>query len=438
MSMVTQAIQTLDRNSQQERLKKLLIYACYDTWEEDAAALHSITMEELVQTTLSQNSTFRDLEALVVELVGTLTKPAEYAQVADVLLDTLEPLYGADGGRIALGEGQDAGDRPLTAGDGENTAWLGGAAEQSEAPQNFLSLQRRSAYLLQQSPQHIRLKKMLICLCRQTWENDNNRLDQVSWDTLLGELTQQFKHMGEVETATRSILKALSKPQTYSLVAQELLDLLSPLYDLEARPESRDQSGNTAFAAHATARPPTAASPQESPPRSSGINPPSPLSTPFIDPTPSGNFSRPDSDITTLDAPRLVAKGRRIRKRFVVLGVVGLVGTGAAKYWFDHFNPFHRYDICFDRTLSDDLVNYTPIRCSQTDKILGPTVGAPKGHMTFKDINEDGQLDYRVSSEEFWCRWGKSCPSMTETWVTVELGYTPTFTIIQHNTLEPK
>jgi serine/threonine protein kinase len=83
----------IDIDPQQARLKKLLFYTYQDQWESDLRQLNSIDWVNLLRELVSFMPTFTQLTSLIAEAVQRVSKPAEYAAIADILVSKLEPLY---------------------------------------------------------------------------------------------------------------------------------------------------------------------------------------------------------------------------------------------------------------------------------------------------------------------------------------------------------
>lgn len=83
----------IDIDPQQTRLKKLLFYAYQDQWESDPRQLNSIDWSNLLRELVSFMPTYNQLTALISEAVQRVSKPTEYAAIAQILVNKLEPLY---------------------------------------------------------------------------------------------------------------------------------------------------------------------------------------------------------------------------------------------------------------------------------------------------------------------------------------------------------
>jgi len=468
MPMVTlgHVVQTLEQDGQHERIKKLLIYACYDTWEDDPIVLQSITMRELVQTALSQSPTFIELELLLEELVDSVTKPVIYAKVGDRILEALEPLYGESEEEDASQTGEAPAAQQAApakskarlsqkhSGEKAETAWM--AAKASTPNNSTNSIYQRTLYVLDHSANRERLKKLLLCACQNTWESDPDRLAACSWVELLDQASLQFPHLGAIEATLREIVQALTKPEAYEPIAQELLQILTSFYEEQPRrveqpyrdPMAFDPEERTIAFGRKSIQPNSQGSAPKSPaalafdPGESTVafgrksSQPAPKSSADPPQSSSGDtngFSAGFQTITHLVPERTWRK--ILRKRYIFLGVGGLILVVTTHDFLKHYNPFRQYDICFTKTLAPNQPNYvvyTPVRCSSPDVILRMGVGANQGGLSFRDVDKDGQVDYVVSPEPLGCRFGlQSCPQGEMTAISVELGYNPVFRVIE-------
>ena len=87
------AIHDIDIDAQQIRLKKLLLYAYQDVWENDLSQLNSVDWLSLLRELISFMPTFPQLIALIQEAVQRVSKPTEYVVIGNLLLTKLERLY---------------------------------------------------------------------------------------------------------------------------------------------------------------------------------------------------------------------------------------------------------------------------------------------------------------------------------------------------------
>ncbi len=83
---------------------------------------------------------------------------------------------------------------------------------------------------LSHDPNLPRIKKLLIYSCRQTWETAPNQLSQYDLSCLVQELCQPHASLEHIKTRLYHLVKTLSKPAEYTLIANALIYHLEPLY----------------------------------------------------------------------------------------------------------------------------------------------------------------------------------------------------------------
>lgn len=193
--------QAIAQSHSQQRVKKLLVYACHGSWESEPAKLNQHGWIDLLQTIQQIAPTFDRLQAHLAMLVKTLNKPAEYTLVANVIANCCRLLYTAP---------------PVS----------------PEKRQRYDQI----AAQLQADPDAMRIKKLLVCACHNVWENDRTRLDRVSFGELVEELHSLATTIEQLQAVLDSIVKTLNRQGHYRIVAQSIAQMFAPLYrdDLEA------------------------------------------------------------------------------------------------------------------------------------------------------------------------------------------------------------
>jgi class 3 adenylate cyclase len=204
-------VQSLERNRNSLRIKKLLFYACKNVWESNQDRFAAIDLKSLLQDVLRLAPTPDQLRYLLDAIVKTLSKPEEYSLVARTIVDEVSKLH------FNLTQQQRA--TPV---------------HSSTAPfQKEPSFYGQLAWELEQSEHSIRAKKLLFYVCKKRWENDPNELSQVSLPELLTELHQLAPTGDRLPTLLNEYIQTLSKKAEYSLIANEVIAKLQPLYSTD-------------------------------------------------------------------------------------------------------------------------------------------------------------------------------------------------------------
>lgn len=99
--------QTLAKDSQVQRIKKLIIYVCRTQWLSDVSQLSMFSLEALVEELHILAPTDLQLQNILSGVVKTLSKPTEYSSIANKIVDYLAPLYTTSVGQpVAAGSPQ--------------------------------------------------------------------------------------------------------------------------------------------------------------------------------------------------------------------------------------------------------------------------------------------------------------------------------------------
>lgn len=199
-----QVAQALAQDAQAVRFKKLLIYGCTGIWETQPDRLEAIQFCDLLHSLRLLAPTWRDLQTCLVQNANRLNKSAEYTLVAHRLVELLQPLY-------ADAEAQPAID-----------------------PQLYAAIARQLAA----EPDLLRLKKLLLLACTNQWESDRDKLTQTEILPLIQRLHSLTLTPAGLDFFLDSLVKTLSKPAEYRLLADRLMQAFQPLYpDAKTVPE---------------------------------------------------------------------------------------------------------------------------------------------------------------------------------------------------------
>jgi len=83
---------------------------------------------------------------------------------------------------------------------------------------------------LEQHEKSLRIKKLMVCVCRNMWENDASKLANLSLQDLIQELRQLYQSIEQLTASLDKVVKSLNKPKEYGLVANIIISHVSSLY----------------------------------------------------------------------------------------------------------------------------------------------------------------------------------------------------------------
>ena len=198
--------QTLDQDSNRNRIKKLLLYACRSVWESDPHKVEALNLPTLLRELLNQSANADRLETILQNAVKTLSKPAEYAAIAQLILQQAPRLY----------ETQDESEVDQTGLDSAQTLY-----EQLAQEIDHLS-------------SSIRAKKLIFYVCRNHWENDPARLNSAHLPELIADLHRLAPSVEQLRSLIDRFVQTLSKQAEYGLIANVIVERLQKLYQSES------------------------------------------------------------------------------------------------------------------------------------------------------------------------------------------------------------
>ncbi|MCY7407253.1 MAG: hypothetical protein LH631_07715 [Alkalinema sp. CAN_BIN05] len=200
----------LAQDEQATRIYKFLTYVSEGTWVGDISSPNEAMIYRVLGQLLEQ---FPDTSLLRSRLhisVNTLSKPAEYSQIADTILEAIF---------LVRGGGED----PTTM-----FLWVVSPINPQVNLQTTLYI-TISAQLLQ-LPNQIRLKKLAFCAAQSIWEGDVAKLVSMSWIDLTKMIHQRHATRKDLKNGLEQVVSRLSKPIEYSLLAETLINNLQALY----------------------------------------------------------------------------------------------------------------------------------------------------------------------------------------------------------------
>lgn len=188
---ITQIVENLSSLEDQLRVKKLMFLVCTGILENDPERLAGYEMQDLVLSIYEISPNPDQLKIQLFNAVQTIApaKQPQYLALAKSIYGILLPLYG------------------------------------------ILSPEEQAASALESDLQQLRVKKLLLYVCRQTWENDLAKLQQVKIGDLLHELRQIAPSLPKLKSLLDESVKATSKPSEYMAIADLILERLSISYD---------------------------------------------------------------------------------------------------------------------------------------------------------------------------------------------------------------
>lgn len=208
------AIRNLEQSRNVLRVKKLLFYACKNSWESDHNKLNLLSLSDQIQEVMLLAPTPERLRFFLDAAVRTLSKPAEYSLIANILVKEVSRLY------------------PVEHNHDDDPTSYNLAAEPQPSPHGVNALYEQLAVELEASGNGTRVKKLAFYVCRRIWETDQKKLDGLRLQDLIAELHQSMPTLERLTIATNGCVQTLSKQAEYALIANALISKLQRLYSV--------------------------------------------------------------------------------------------------------------------------------------------------------------------------------------------------------------
>jgi adenylate cyclase len=212
----TVAIRNLEQSRNLLRVKKLLFYACKNSWESDHNKLNLLNLSDQIQEVMLLAPTPERLRFFLDAAVRTLSKPAEYSLIANVIVKEISRIYTAE---------QNPDDDPTC---------YNLTAEPQPSPHALNALYEQLASDLEATENGTRIKKLAFYVCRKRWEHDQSRLDSARLQDLIAELHHSMPTLEQLTIGINSFVQTLSKQAEYTLIANTITGKLQSLYGVIA------------------------------------------------------------------------------------------------------------------------------------------------------------------------------------------------------------
>lgn len=231
VDLLAEIAQQLEQDSQAQRIRKLLFYVCHNQWLTDPAQIAATDLSRLVKLVQQFFPSLAILQEQLQQIVNQISKPAEYSQIADVIVTHFTPLYDQNHTQYNLRD-HNLQDQSVTSPQlNDPTNFLSKTtAEKVLSPITLFQQQADIAKRLAAHPQADRLKKILYCLTHRKWESDRSQLEQADFTQLVDNLWRLYNTYDELQQTIENVVQRLTKPIEYGAIAAILLEETALLY----------------------------------------------------------------------------------------------------------------------------------------------------------------------------------------------------------------
>jgi len=199
-ALLATAVRNLTTHTHSLRIKKLVFATYQHAWENDPTVLDQFDLRSLLLSLRDRCPALADLEDQLQRVVAGLNRRDLYGEITETILKQLQPWYGR-----SLFQNPEA-------------------VEPEFTQLTVQSLEERCQAIadqFDQSPDALRLRKLLHCLCHGGWENDPSSLTQIYLPTLIQQILTVAPKPQDLRYRLGRIVKHLNRRQQYTRLANQ-------------------------------------------------------------------------------------------------------------------------------------------------------------------------------------------------------------------------
>ena len=93
LSILDEVVSILENDVNAQRIKRLILFACKEIWENDSTVLERTDLREIIRNLCIKYSQVEDIEAVLNSIVSKVNKKTEYALIATTIITQITRLY---------------------------------------------------------------------------------------------------------------------------------------------------------------------------------------------------------------------------------------------------------------------------------------------------------------------------------------------------------
>jgi adenylate cyclase len=232
-ALLANALRHLTTHTHSLRIKKLVFATYQKAWENDPAVLDQFDLRSLLLSLRDRYPTLPELEEQLHQVVAGLNRQDIYSEMAAVIVKQLQLWYGR-----SLFQNPDTTNNELT-------------------QLTVRSIEERcqiTAEHLDQGADALRIRKLIYCLCYNSWENDPSHLQALYLPGLIQQTLIVAPKFQDLRYRLRRIVKHLNRKKQYARLAKLILASLQSLYQsqTEGLPQDATALGDATALSDAT------------------------------------------------------------------------------------------------------------------------------------------------------------------------------------------
>ncbi|MBE9138773.1 adenylate/guanylate cyclase domain-containing protein [Nodosilinea sp. LEGE 07088] len=229
-ALLANALRNLSTHTHSLRIKKLVFATYQKAWENDPAVLDQFDLRSLLLSLRDRYPTLPELEEQLHQVVAGLNRQDIYSEMAAVVVKQLQLWYG-----------RSLFQNPETTTDESTQLTVKSIEERCQT----------TAEQLDQGSDALRIRKLIYCLCYNSWENDPGYLQELYLPGLIQQTLTVAPKLQDLRYRLGRIVKHLNRKKQYARLAKLILESLHSLYQSqpeELPPDATALSDATALA----------------------------------------------------------------------------------------------------------------------------------------------------------------------------------------------
>lgn len=240
LSILDEVVRELEQDINLARIKRLMLFACQQSWENDPSVLDQVDLRDLIQELRDKYTSLEDIEVVLNSVVAKVNKKAEYALVATAIIGQISRLCAEETteGETTLSRAFDYQVPTYFEPDVEEQNGANGDSNYTPKKELFAV---REKILQQTNP--LRAKILIFSTLYQEFtfsDRDWALLKGQELDILLRQLLAACPTLRELESRLYTTAGNLNHPDENAQAASVIIQALSPCYT-EAQPEANQR-----------------------------------------------------------------------------------------------------------------------------------------------------------------------------------------------------
>jgi len=217
-NLLREIAEELEQDQESARVKKLIYYACKNTWESDPNVLDSYPLENLIEELYQLAPSIEQLNTFIYQVADTLNRPDVYSKVANLIISQVSLLY----------EDEEVYTQVMYP---ENPRKDDDDYEYDDliSPELLEQIFNNIEY----HEEVVRLKKLLFATCKHYWENEIEEIENYDLRDILLETRSIYTSRENLKRGIENVISTLNRQNFYRFIADTIISELSVLYDEE-------------------------------------------------------------------------------------------------------------------------------------------------------------------------------------------------------------